>query len=155
MWTATDFDDFSALTKCFVRDECDNNFSISDLRDNINEIEIKGLTRSKIPHRLLKVMPYVYQNLISFPAHKFEFETVASNHFFRNLYLLHKVKIHLHHSHITGKILGYVYDFCNWTVRENKTELSVIAHNLFGFDAFFSERLSSVCLGNQKFECGR
>ena len=56
VWTARDFDDFSILTKCFVRDECDNNFTISDLRDNINEVEIKGLTRSKIPHRLLKVM---------------------------------------------------------------------------------------------------
>ena len=94
----------------------------------IDELEIKGLTRSKIPCRLLKVMAYVYQNLIAFPYH---------THFFRNLYRLHKVKIHLHHSHIPGKILGYVHDFCNWTVRENKTELSFIAHNLFGFDAFY------------------
>ena len=137
VWTARDFDDFNILTKCFVRNECDNNFTISDLRDNINEVEIKGLTKSKIPHRLLKVMTYVYQNLIAFHSHKFEFETVVSNHFFGNLYRLLKIKIHLHHSHIAGKIHGYVYDFCNWTVRENKTELSVNAHNLFGFDAFY------------------
>ena len=137
VWTVRNFDDFSTLTKNFVREECHNNFTISDLRDNINEIEIKGLTRSKIPHRLLKVIAYTYQNLISFPIHKFEFETVCSAHFFRNLCRLLKVKIHLHHSHITGKIEGYVHDFCNWTVRENKTEISVIAHNLFGFDAFY------------------
>ena len=120
-----------------MQDECENNFSIDDLRDNINEVEVKGLTRSKIPHRLLKVMVYVYQNLIHFPCNKFEFETVVSAHFFRNLHRLLKVKTHLHHSHITGKIQGYVHDFCNWTVRENKTELSIIEHNLFGFDAFY------------------
>ena len=113
VWTARDFDDFSILTKCFVRDNCDNNFTISDLRDNINEVEIKGLTRSKILHRPLKVMAYVYQNLIAFTSPKFEFETVASNHFFRNLYRLLKVKTYLHHSHITDKIHGYVHDFCN------------------------------------------
>ena len=136
VWNARDFDDFSILTKCFVREECDNNFSIADLRDIINGTEIKGFTKSKMPFRLLKVMAYVYQNLIALPQHKFEFETVCSTNFFRNLYRLLKVKIHLHYSYITGKILGYVHDFCNWTVRENRTELSVIAHNLFGFDAF-------------------
>ena len=137
VWSTRNFDDFNILTKTFLREECNNNFTITDLRDNINEVEIKSLTRSKIPHRLLKVMAYIYQNLIHFPIHKFEFETVCSPNFFRNLHQLLKVKIHLHHSHITGKIQGYVHDFCNWTVRENKTEVSVITHNLFGFDAFY------------------
>ena len=31
-----------------------------------------------------------------------------------------------------GKIIRYVHDFCNWRVRENKTELSCIAHNFGG-----------------------
>ena len=48
-----------------------------------------------------------------------------------------KFKVHLHHSHVTGKIIGYAHDFCNWQVRENKTEISIFAHDLFGFDAFF------------------
>ena len=39
--------------------------------------------------------------------------------------------------HITGKILGYTLDFSNWTVCENKSEIAMIAHNLFGFDMFF------------------
>ena len=137
VWTAGSFDDFNILTKNFVQNECENNFTITKLKDNINETEVKNLTRSKIPARLLKVIAYVYQNLIFFPCHKFEFETAVSAHFFRNLYRLLKCKIHLHHSHLMGKIEGYVHDFCNWTVRENKTELSVIAHNLFGFDAFY------------------
>ena len=48
-----------------------------------------------------------------------------------------KVKMYLHHSHVTGKILGYVHDFCNWRVRENKTVFVIFAHNFFGFDVFF------------------
>ena len=43
----------------------------------------------------------------------------------------------LHHSHITGEIVGYAHSFCNRKVRENKDYIGVIAHNLFGFDFFF------------------
>ena len=137
VWEVRDFYDFSLFTKKFISEERDNNFTISELRENIDAVEIKNLTKSKIPHRLLKVMAYVYQNLICFPSSKFEYEIVASVNFFRNLHRILKVKVHLHHSHITGDIKGYSHDFCNWTVREYKTELSIIAHNLFGFDTFF------------------
>ena len=43
----------------------------------------------------------------------------------------------IHHSHITGEITGYAHSFCNQKVMENKNQMSVIAHNLFGFDFFF------------------
>ena len=48
-----------------------------------------------------------------------------------------KVKMHLHYSHVTGEILGYVHDFCSWRVRDNKTDFVIFAHNFFGFDMFF------------------
>ena len=48
-----------------------------------------------------------------------------------------EVKTHLHHSHVTGWILGYVHDFCNWRLRENKTEFVCCAHNFFGFHMYF------------------
>ena len=44
---------------------------------------------------------------------------------------------HIHYSHITGDIIGYAHRFCNRKVRENKNNISVIAHNLFGLDFFF------------------
>ena len=47
------------------------------------------------------------------------------------------VKIHLSHSHATGKILGYAHGFCNMKVRENQNQFSGITHNFFGFDMFF------------------
>ena len=48
------------------------------------------------------------------------------------------MKIHLHHSHITGKIPGYAHDFCNTKVTEKSApDIPVIAHNLFGFDLYY------------------
>ena len=47
------------------------------------------------------------------------------------------MKIHLHHSHVTGKILGYAHEFCNEKVRENKDIFSCIAHNFLCFDVYF------------------
>ena len=47
-----------------------------------------------------------------------------------------KVTVPLHHTHVTVKIFGYVHDFCNCRIRENKSEIPMIAHNLFGFDMF-------------------
>ena len=43
----------------------------------------------------------------------------------------------IHHSHITGEIIDYSHGFSNRNVRENKNNIIVIAHNLFGFDFFF------------------
>ena len=63
--------------------------------------------------------------------------TIRSNNFFRNVHHLIKDKVHLDHSHITGKILVYGHDFCNWNICETKSEIALIAHNLFGFDMFF------------------
>ena len=42
----------------------------------------------------------------------------------------------IHHSHITGEVIGLAHGFCNRKVRENNN-ISVIAHNPFGFDFFF------------------
>ena len=75
--------------------------------------------------------------MIDFPSSSFMHDTITTNNVFRNVHRLIKVKVHLHHSHITGKILGYAHDFCNWNVRENKSEIALTAHNLFGFNMFF------------------
>lgn len=82
-------------------------------------------------------MAYLYQRIINFPLSNFHYDTATTKYFFRHLYRLIKSKVHLHHSHITEEILGYMHDFCNLTVRENKAEVSVVAHNLMKFDAFY------------------
>ena len=53
-----------------------------------------------------------------------------------------KGKVHLHHSHTTGKILGYLHDFCNTSVIEKtRSEVLFEAHNFFGFDIFYYLRM--------------
>ena len=66
-----------------------------------------------------------------------------------------KVKVHLHHSHISGKIFGHVHDFCNWKVRENKTKVVVLGHNFFGFDmVFFLKGYQATAFGTKDINLG-
>ena len=74
---------------------------------------------------------------MKFPKNKFEFETVATNNLFENIHKIINAKVHLHHSHVTGEVIGYAHDFCNLKVRGNKGVISCIAHNFFGFDIYF------------------
>ena len=94
--------------------------------------------------------PSGFQALIEFPRSNIECETVTTVNFLRNVYRIIKAKTHLHHSHTTGKNIGYVHDFCNWKVRENKTEFSCIAHNFFGFDMYFFIRGYRATTWNSK-----
>ena len=88
--------------------------------------------------------------MIEFPRGNIEYETVTTANFLRNIYRIIKVKTHLHHSRTTGKILGYVHEFCNRRVRENKTKFSCIAYNLFGFDIHFFIRVYRATAWNSK-----
>ena len=74
---------------------------------------------------------------MDFPVSNFSFETITNKKYFENIYKIVNVKIHLHHSHVAGKIYRCVHDFCNWKVRESQIGISCIAHNLFSFDFFF------------------
>ena len=74
---------------------------------------------------------------MDFPHGRFDYETLTTLNFFESVHRIINVKIHLHHSHVTGKIIGYAHDFCNVKVRANQNQFSCIAHNFFGFDMFF------------------
>ena len=44
----------------------------------------------------------------------------------------------MHHSHVTGDIIGYAHDFCNTEYFEKATsEIPFIAHNVFEFGLFY------------------
>ena len=74
---------------------------------------------------------------MDFPNGKFNYKTLTTKDLFIYVYKILSVKIHLHHSHVTRKILGYTHNFCNEKVRENKDVFSCVAHNFFGFDIYF------------------
>ena len=131
-----DIEDFHYETRDFIRNDC-LDYSVEELRKHIEEIEIKNLVSAKIPKFNLQLYAFVYDNLIQFPVSDLAFDTITTNNFFRYVHRLLKVKVHLHHSHVTGEIYGYIHDFWNWQVTENETEISILVHNFFGFDAFY------------------
>ena len=96
------------------------------------QTEIKNALQSsagRVPKFNLKVY---------FPNSDIQYETFTTDSFFINVHGLIKMKIHLHHSHITGKILGYAHEFCNTNVtKKGAPDIPVIAHNLFGFDLYY------------------
>ena len=131
----TQSEDICSLENYYTAYDVDDD--IDKLKSNIELIEIKNYVKSnKIPKFNLKLYALVYNSLIEFPRSKFNYETITTNNFFGNVHKYIKVKIDLHHSHITGEIFGYSHDFCNWKVEESKNEILLIAQNLFGFDMF-------------------
>ena len=43
----------------------------------------------------------------------------------------------IHHSHVTGKIIGFAHEYYNWQTRENYYITPVFSHNQFRFDFLF------------------
>ena len=96
------------------------------------------MTKGNVSKFNLKVYAYVYDQLLAFQRSDIDYEIIISKKFFLNVHRLIKGKYHLHHSHITGKIVGYTHDFCNSTFVEKSTsEIPFIAHNFFGFNLFY------------------
>ena len=136
--------DFSECCYDELIDSCNNYckdcVDFIELKEKISDIEIKSKQqqqKSKIPKFTLQLYAFFYQRVMCFPTTKFECETVTTRNLFESVHKIINVKINLHHSHITGKIIGYVHDFCNLQVRENNEIVPRIAHNLFKFDMIF------------------
>ena len=71
-----------------------------------------------VPKFNLKIYAFVYDKLVYFPKSDIQYETFTIKNVFIHVHRLIKMKVHLHHSHITGKIIGYSHDFCNTSVVE-------------------------------------
>ena len=121
----------------FCNEFCDDCVDFIELKDKTSDVQIKSKQKAKISKIALQLYAFVYQRIMRFPRTKSEFETVTTGNLFEYVHKIVNVKINLHHSHITGKIIGYVHDFCNLQVRENKNIIPCIAHNFFNFDMIF------------------
>ena len=90
-----------------------------------------------IPKFNLKIYAYLYDELICFPPQSV-YNVLTTKKFFNHVHNQIKMKVNIHHSHITGEIQGYAHDFCNTRVVElERSEIPCIAHNLLGFDFFY------------------
>ena len=80
------------------------------------------MTRGNVFKFNLKIYAYVYEQLLIFPPSEIDYEIdyeidneieITTNNFFLHVHRLIRGKVHLHHSHITGNIIGYAYNLCN------------------------------------------
>ena len=133
-------DEVNNETSEFI-EESSANDTTDELKNRIMETKNKNALKSsyhKVPKFNLKIYAFVYDWLVYFPKLGIQYETFPTNYFFSHAHHLINMKVHLHHSHIKGKIIGYAHDFCKARVKENNIEISLIAHNLFGFDLYYS-----------------
>ena len=84
-----------------------------------------------------KIISFIYSTLIKFVRTNKVKGVPLSKTFIKNLKEIIKNKIHVHHSHVTGEVIGYAHSYCNLKVRENKLKTTVVSHNLFRFDFSF------------------
>ena len=144
-----------------VRDFLETNFDDCDLEYIKNEImqtDIKSVLKlcgNSIPKFRLKMYVYLYDELFCFPPDT-NYDTVTSKKIFNHGHNQITQKIHFHHSHITGEIIGYAHEFCNRKVVElEKQEIPCIAHNLFGFDIwFFMKGFSTMSWCSKELSAG-
>ena len=126
-----------------VRAFIETNFADCDfecIKNKIMQTDIKHTLSTcgkSIPKFRLKIYAYLYDELICFPPQSV-YDVLVTKKFFQHVHNQITMKTNLHHSHITGDILGYAHDFCNTRVLElEKSEIPCVAHNLFGFDFFY------------------
>ena len=114
---------------------------IRDIKNTINRTEIKNsflMTRGNFFKFNLKIYAYAYEQLLIFRSSEIEYQTITTNKFFLHVHQLIRGKVHFHHPHITGNIIGYAHDFCNMAFLEKcSPEIPFVAHSCFGFDLFY------------------
>ena len=144
-----------------VQNFIETNFGGCDLKYIKNEImqtDIKNALKicgNSIPNFCLKISAYLYDELFCFPPQD-TYDIVTTKKLFNHVHNKITMKVHLHHSHVTGEILGYAHDFCNKKIVElEKVEIPCIANNLFGFDFwYFMKGLSTTSWCSKELSAG-
>ena len=113
------------------------NPKLDDTIKQIKNIKIKGEDDKELTKK--KVLGFLYKQSINFlPTDKiFSSERlIVSEKFLINLFYIYTDRHVVHHSHVTGKILGHAHEYCNCQIRETFYTIPIIAHNQFRFDFF-------------------
>ena len=119
--------------------ESENNKGESDeIEEIINKIKrIKTSVSEEGKATKEKTIAYLYQHSVRFiNTDKVNGDFQISKKFLSNMIAISKNKKTIHHSHVTGKIIGFAHDFCNQKCKENYYTIPVFAHNQFRFDFF-------------------
>ena len=141
-----------------ISDDCMGEFvheiyidSFEEIFLEIENMEIRNMKwENRKDLKLNKIISFVYLSLMDFPNNKFEIKTVPAKEFFRSVRGLTYGAYVIHHSHVSGQIIGYAHDFCNKKIRKNQTLILLFAHNLFSFCFFFVVKGVSLCVWRPK-----
>ena len=125
---------------CDLNGEYDN-FEEYKKNKKHNKKNKKSALNEKKSLRLNKIIPFTYLNIMKMPKNEQIEGLPLFANFSKNVLNVLYDKHVLHHSHITGAIIGYAHGFCNRSVRENKNLISVIAHNLFVLISSFCSKV--------------
>ena len=102
---------------------------------NIKKIKISAKQDEKISRE--NAITFLYQHAIHFLKNEnINVDIPISNKFLSNMIAIYENKKTIHHSHVTGEIIGYAHDFCNQKVKKNYYTIPVFAHNQFRSDFF-------------------
>ena len=107
---------------------------LGEVKDAINQIEVKNQF-GKFGY-IDKVICFIYSAVMDFHKTEKTQGIPESEKFIENVKGILNNKTHIYHSYISGEILGYSHSYYNLKVKENKKQISVIAHNFFHFDFF-------------------
>ena len=152
--SSSNVDGIETLKRFFHEDLVDyDDFSeVYEAIDDFKIIEKYGDYGRKKNVRINKIIGFTYANIMKFKTRNKVKGAIFSSNFLDNVSCLIYSKNVIHHLHITGDIIGCAHSFRNLKVRENKSQISVIAHNLFDFDFFFLfERFAPRILEDKKY----
>ena len=125
--------------------------SFSELFFKISQCDVKNVrTFKKTKLEQIKMISIIHMQIMDFPGDKFDKKTLVSKTFFDSVLNLIFGDVVLHHSHINGKIFGYAHDVCTQKVKESRSPIPVIAHNLFKFDFFCVLKGLRLCVWRTK-----
>ena len=112
-----------------------NNLDIDVIIKKIKKIKTTKEDEGKATKE--KTIGFLYSHGIKFlTTDKVKGDFPISEKFLWNMIAIAENEKVIHHSHVTGKIIGYAHNFCNLCCKENYFTIPVLAHNQFRFDFF-------------------
>ena len=136
--SALEYRDTCVEFEDFMSEELDNVYSsVSEMKEDIGNVVVTKKIFCKPPDFSDKIISFIYFLLIKFVETDKVKGIPTSKNFIENLKGIIRNITYIHHSHISEEIIGYAHSYCNYKVRENRTKIGLVAHNLFRFDFFF------------------
>ena len=148
---------YEVFSDCFNEDLlkfcCDNCADCSDfneLKETIWSVKVKNNLGFKISKFTLEIHAYVCQKLMDFPSGRFDFDALSTQSLLESVHRVVNVRMHCHHSHVAGKILGYAHDFSNMKVRKSESVFLYYSQLFWIWYVFSAQKNSTFNVRNER-----